>query len=158
MKKILLISICLLFALGCAKPLYVAKDLPVEYIHKDYNGVSEDDVYQAVRWALRMTEYPVKSESKAKGIILTSWVPAGADSHYLEFFNRKDYGTTGAYHQLEIHILNSGGSIRVEVGSRAKSMLTSLKSTKSEEGKILLKVSDALRSDNIRVTNVGLEE
>ncbi|MBU4484126.1 hypothetical protein KKA47_01760 [bacterium] len=158
MKKNLILILLILLSVSCAKPLYVAKDLPVEYVSKTYEGSSYADVWHATRWALRMTEYPVKDEDKRQGTIITSWVSVETDSHYVEFFNRKDYGTTGSYHQLEIHVLNMGGSVKVEVGSRAKSMLTNLKSTKSEEKLILQKISDALRSEDIRVTNVGLEE
>ena len=107
---------------GCGKPMvtgHVTTDL--QYVSKDF-AASPNDLYYAVRWALKEAGYPVEGEDLPAGVITTKWLPVTADSHYLDTFGRPDYGVTNSYYQIEVRITPNAGRNLVEVGSRVKSI------------------------------------
>ena len=133
----------------------VSKD--VEYFKHEYDA-SANQCYYALRWALKMNGYPIVKENLRDGIIETAWVPANADSHYMPYFGRKDSGVSGTYHQLEVKVVPIGGKTTLEVASRIKSVVSTMKSSGFEERKILAEVGDYLRAGEPVITNEGIEE
>lgn len=143
---------------ACAKPMVSATVKPdVDYVNRDYAAVP-NDIYYAARWALGQRGYPIANENLAEGVLTTAWVPVGATSHYIPLFNRHEYGVTDSYHQLEVQIVPGGGRTEVRVGSRIKSLAAMLKSSGTEERKILDDIGAYLRKAEPAVTNLGMEE
>lgn len=148
----------LFFVSSCAKPLAsakVAKD--VEYASRDY-AASANDIYYAMRWALVECGYPTSNENLQDGVITTAWVPVKSSSHYVDTFGRPDYGVTNSYHQLEIQVVPDGGRTTVKVGSRVKTLVARLKSSGTEEKKILDSIGTRLRKSEPTLTNLGIDE
>lgn len=164
MKRQTLISALLaavLLAAGlaaCSKPLASARVQPnVDFVSRTYAAVP-NDVYYAVRWALVEAGYSVGSENLADGVILTAWQPVRSSSHYVPLFNRQDFGVTNSYYQLEVRIVPGDGRAEVQVGSRLKTLVSNMKSAKTEERRILDDIGSYLRKGEPTVTNLGVDE
>ena len=158
MKKLLFIVLSVAMAtLSCAKVFRVATPSQPHYYKQTFSS-NANDLYYALRWALRTYGYPIAEEDLQNGVIKTHYVPVKAYSHYLELFNRHDFGINGAYHQLEVRLVPQNGKTEVQVGSRIQSIVAHLKSAGTEEQMILDKVADYLRNQNVQVTNLGLRE
>ena len=143
---------------SCSKPLASARVRPnIDYVSRTYAAVP-NDVYYAVRWALVEAGYAVGSENLADGVIVTSWEPVRATSHYVPLFNRKDFGVTNSYHQLEIRIVPGDGRAEVQVGSRVKTLVANLKSAGTEERRVLDGIGAYLRKGEPALTNLGVDE
>lgn len=159
-KNIIRLFFLLLFgsmALSCAKTYSVAQPKMPKIYQKSFSA-TPNDIYYALRWVFRSFGYPIAEEDLQNGVIKSRYVPVKATSHYVKIFGRKDYGVTGAYHQLEARLVPKGGGVIVQVGSRFQGIVASLKSTGREENLVLDKVSDYLRSPSAQVTNQGLKE
>lgn len=147
-----------LLAMGCAKPLVRASAKMMEPVARSYPA-DPNQVYYAIRWALAHRGYPVASEHLPSGLITTAWLPTTADSHFLQPFRSRDYGTTGGHHQLELRVANEGpGRTRVEIVSRLKSVLAYVQSSGRQETAVLDEIGHYLHSGDIQVTNTGVEE
>ncbi|MDO8527476.1 MAG: hypothetical protein Q7T03_07310 [Deltaproteobacteria bacterium] len=162
MKKIFSLSCLFLFSIsllnGCTKTYAVAKPTK-PYMYKQNFANSPNDLYYALRWALRTYGYPIAEEDLQNGVIKSHYVPVRAYSHYVPLYiDRKDYGANGAYHQLEVRLVPKSGNTEVMIGSRIQSIVVPMKSSGTEEHMILDKVADYLRSANVQVTNVGLQQ
>lgn len=145
-------------AAACSKPLISATVKgDVEFVSRDYAAVP-NDLYYAARWALLQRGYPIGSENLQEGVLTTAWVPVGATSHFLPLFGRQEYGTTGSYHQLEVQIVPGEGRAEVRIGSRMKTLAAQLKSSGTEERRILDDIGAYLRKGDPNVTNLGLDE
>lgn len=158
-KAILTAAVLACVGVGCTKIYRVAKPTaPVLFKQKYSAGANE--IYYALRWALKTYGYPIAEEDFQNGVIKTRYVSVRAHSHYIEVFGRKDYGVSGAYHQLEVRLQpqGSGGQTEVQIGSRVQAVVSNLKSNGSEEKMILAKISDYLRSPTVPVTNLGVQE
>lgn len=142
---------------GCAKVYRTAEPSDPKFIERQFLA-TPNEVYYALQWALKVSDYPIAEENLAGGIIHTRYVPVKATSHYVEIFGRKDYGVTGAYHQLEVQVLPAGEETKVRIGSRVKGIVSNLKSSFTEEKKVLADVSNYLRDPNVRITNLGVKE
>ena len=114
----------------CAKASFTGHvQEPIKYYSRTFNATA-NEIYEAVKWALKTHDYPIESEDLKEGVLVTRWVPVGADSHAVKLFRRSDYGVTGAYHKLELHVVPQGESeTKLEVGSRVQSLLVGLEST-----------------------------
>ena len=155
-KKLLLILCCFVSFTACAKVFRVAKPAQPHYYKKTY-AASANDIYYALRWALRANGYPIAEEDLKNGVLKSRYVPVKANSHYLPLFGRQDFGANGAYHQLEIRLVPHNGTTEVQIGSRIESIVAHLQSAGTEEQMILQKVGDYLRSPNAQVTNLGVQ-
>lgn len=145
----------LVFMGACSRPFLYGQKLETNPISKVYQSSPENTLAMAKK-ALESQGYVVQKE---EGMSLeTSWEPTRADSHYIAFFDRQDRGTVGAYHKLILTVSPEGEGSKVEIASRAKSIISKLKSTLVEERKVLKKIGDYTRSSDIQVTNVGLKE
>ena len=160
-KRHLIIVIVLLGMVvgACNKPFLRAKPSGnVEFKSRDYKATA-NDCYYAIRWALKMNGYSMANENLSDGILTSTWSPVTSDSHYLPLFDSRDYGTTGAYHQLEVHVVPHGSQrTRVQVGSRVKAVVTGLKSSGVEERQILAEIGGYLRKHEPEITNDGIHE
>lgn len=153
----LVLLACALQLASCGKPRLFGKDQEVKPVAKSY-PVDSKAALAAVKESLSYNGYAIQSSDDAQGVLETHWQPSTSDSHYVDFFNRRDMGTVGSYYKLVIKVSPKGqADSQVEVSNVAKSIVTNLKSTGMEEEKILKKVGDFTRKSNIEVTNVGLQ-
>lgn len=151
------LMLVLVVTTGCGKPLATAKVAKeVAYLSRSF-VTDANEAYAAVRWALRITDYPIAKENLQDGIVTTTWVPTTSDSHAIVIFGRRDFGVTGAYHQLEVHIVPENGRTRIDIGSRVKALAEGVESTGIEERKILSEISNYLRVAEPAITNIGRE-
>lgn len=142
---------------GCTKVFRTAEPTAPQIFKKRYEA-TPNDLYYALRWALKTYGYPIAEEDLQNGIIKSRYVPVKAASHYIAVFGRQDYGASGAYHQLEVRLLPAGAQTEVQIGSRIQGVVSKLKSSGREEKMIFSKVGDYLRDPNIQVTNQGVRE
>jgi len=144
---------------ACNKPFLRAKtSKDVKFESQEYHA-SANDCYYALRYAFKVNGYSLASENLTDGILKTTWLPVTSDSHYLPVFDSKDYGVTGAYHQLEARVVPHGHTkTELEVGSRVKAVVSGLQSSGVEEKKILATVDNYLRKHEPEITNEGIEE
>jgi uncharacterized lipoprotein len=140
----------------CGKPRLFGKDMEIRPIIKVFS-IQPAAALQAAKEALAYNGYNVQKEDDAQGLLETHWQPTTSDSHYVLLFNRQDRGTVGAYHKLVIKVTAKGSDSQVEIYSLAKSFVSNLKSTGIEEEKVLTKIADFTRKQNIDVTNVGIQ-
>lgn len=159
-KKSFLLASCFLLlasSAGCTKVFRTATPSQPTLYKKSF-AASPNDLYYALRWALRTYGYPIAEEDLQNGVIKSHYVPVKTYSHYLPLFNRQDFGVNAGYHQLECRLVPQNGTTEVQIGSKIQSMVARLRSRGTEEQMILQKVADYLRSQNVQVTNVGLRE
>jgi hypothetical protein len=160
-KRYLILAIVMLGVVvgGCNKPFLRAKpSKDVTFESRTYKATA-NNCYYAIRFALKRSGYTMSSENLADGLLKSSWVPVTSDSHYLPLFDSRDYGVTGAYHQLEIQVVPHGSHrTEVRVGSRVKAVVTGLQSSGVEERKVLAEVGDYLRKNEPEITNDGIGE
>lgn len=144
---------------ACNKPFLRAKTSKnVQFMSEQYKA-SANDCYYALRYAFKSNGYTLASENLADGILTTTWSPVTSDSHYLPLFDSRDYGATGAYHQLEVRVVPRGHTkTKVEIGSRVKAVVSNIKTSGVEERKILAAVGSYLRKNEPEITNDGIEE
>jgi hypothetical protein len=152
----LVVVMALLVSVACAKPLVRGHTVLLEPVKDSFNA-GTNAAYYGIRWALAERGYPIGYENLAGGIITSAWIPTTSDSHFLQPFNSKDYGTTGAYHQLELHVLPGGGVTTVSVASRVNSLVVGLKSSHREEKAVLQEIHNYLHGSGVQVTNVGVD-
>ncbi|MFH1830115.1 MAG: hypothetical protein ABH871_04995 [Pseudomonadota bacterium] len=154
----LLIAFVAVACSSCSKPLVSARvDNRIQYFTQNY-AATPNDTYYAVRWALKEAHLPVAEEDLPSGVIKTSWVPTTSDSHYLELFDRRDYGATNSYFQLEIHVEDGSGRTQVKVGSRVKTLVNNIYSSGEVEQKVLAGIGNYLRKSAPELTNLGVNE
>lgn len=142
---------------GCTKVFRTATPTTPQIFKKRYEA-APNDLYYALRWALKTYGYPIAEEDLQNGIIKSRYVPVKAASHYIAVFGRQDYGVSGAYHQLEVRLLPAGAQTEVQIGSRIQGVVSKLQSSGREEKMIFSKVGDYLRDPGIQVTNQGVRE
>lgn len=160
MKRFIWIVVVLAcVGVSCTKIYRVAKPTPPQLFKKKF-AANPNDIYYALRWALKANHYPIAEEDFQNGILKTRYVPVRVYSHYIDIFGRRDYGVSGAYHQLEVRLTpqGGGGHTEVQIGSRIQGVVSNLKSNGREEKMILGKIADYLRSPNVQVTNLGVQE
>jgi uncharacterized lipoprotein len=143
---------------ACAKPMVSAHIIEnTGTFSEDYAAVP-NDIYYAVRWALKERGYAVAEENLAEGIITTTWIPVKSDSHYMPFFGRRDYGVTSSYYQLKVYVVSEGARTRIKVSSSLKTLVSRMESTGIEERKVLASIGDYLRKGAPDLTNLGVNE
>ena len=141
---------------SCAKPMAIATAKPQKAVSQTFAN-EPNEVYAAVRWALQTNGYPIETDDKQAGSLVSRWVATKIDSHYVKVFGRKDYGVTGAYHRLEANLIPEEGGTRLEMISDVQSVVSTIYSSGKEEKMILEKAADYLRDPSVAVTNLGLE-
>ncbi len=149
--------VCGCFVGACAKPMATASTYTMQSVADNFSA-NANAVYYGIRWALATRGYPVGFEDLHGGVVVTSWVPVKATSHYLQPFRSKDYGVNGAYHQLELRVSAGSGGTAVTVTSRVKSVVQGLHSSGEEEHAVLQEIRNYLHGTDVHVTNVGVDE
>ena len=142
---------------ACAEPLLYAKTQQVIAVTRSYTQ-GYDKVFDAAKWALIREKYSIIDESRSRGTLITNWTPSTPDSHYVEVFGRRDYGTTGSYYHLDLAIYQDHGHIQVVVRSITKSLVNRLHSTGITENKILDDTHTYLLGKDIEITNLGISK
>ncbi len=146
-----------LVPLGCTKTLSTSKPISLPAYKKTF-AATPNQIYYALRWALKAYDYPIAEEDLQNGVVRSRTVPVKATSHYIEVFHRPDFGVSGAYHHLEVRLIPKNGQTEVQVASKVQGVVKNIKSTGQEEGLILTKVGDYLRSTGSTITNLGIQE
>lgn len=159
--KIALVSSALLFSVvlssACTKVMVYATDHVTDAVTKKYTG-EPATVYEKSRKILELMGYQITAADDYQYQITTGWQPVKSDSHYLELFKRRDYAASdGSYYQMSVACVAEGAFTRVDVKTAVKSASGKLSTSKSLEKAFLSRLDDALRSPQIQVTNVSVE-
>ncbi len=156
--KYLPLLIALLATTGCTKVLVYGKDHPAAAtIEKKFSAPAKE-TFESGKKALDMLGYKIDDSDEAKGSIRSGWMSTKSNSHYLDLFERKDYGTTGAYYRVEISIEEEGGKSVVTISTPVRSLVNHVISSGREERRVLNKMADLLRREDFEMTNVGVQE
>ena len=160
MKKIiglLLITSLLGPLTACNRKIIYSKDRAMEPISKLFN-TSLDEAYKTSKEAILRLGYRIDREDEPQKSFRTVWLSTKADSHYVDLFDRRDYGTVGAYYRLQVKVTEKQGQADVEIEAPVRSIIGRMKSSHIEEKKVLKKMADLLRKEDFEMTNVGVEE
>lgn len=156
-KNILWASLLILIGtLACNKVLLHSKDRPMDPVEMAF-ATSVSDALASTRKALDELGYKIEMDDEVAGKITTGWIGTKASSHYVDLFDRRDYGTVGAYYRLEIEAREKNGQAELSISAPVRSVVGRIKSAKSEEKRLLKKVADLLRREDFEMTNVGVQ-
>ena len=154
--RIFLLSFVLIAGAACSKPKLYGTIQEAKEVVKFYQ-VPPEDAFRAAKEALAFRGYSIKTIDETNKTIETYWQPSTADSHYVEVFGRRDYGTVGAYYRLSVKVSPRANGSSVAITNVAKSFISNLKSTERVEDEVFEKISDFTRKRDINVTNIGLQ-
>jgi uncharacterized lipoprotein len=141
---------------ACSKPALYGTLQENKAIAK-YYSVPPEEAFRAAKEALVYLGYSIKQEDNENKTLETFWQPTTADSHYVDVFGRKDYGTVGAYYRFLVKVTPRQNGSEVSVVNAAKSFISNLKASRHEEARLFDKINDFTRKRDIQVTNVGLQ-
>jgi len=159
LKSLLVLTLVLVGGVGlgaCSKPALYGTLQENESITRYYQ-VPPEQAFRAAKEALLFLGYSIKQEDDKNFTLETFWQPTTADSHYVEVFRRKDFGTVGAYYRLAVKISPRRSGSSVSVTNFAKSFISNVKTSQVEENRVLHKMDDFTRKRDIQVTNIGLQ-
>lgn len=142
---------------GCNRALVTAKEREMKPVSRTYDA-GRSEAYRAAREAVIRLGYKIQKEDDQEGLIRTSWLSTKAGSHYVDLFDRKDYGTIGAYYRLTVNVRETDGRSEISIAAPVRSLVARVKSSASEENKVLRKIADLLRKDDFELTNVGASD
>lgn len=144
------------FGAGCARVMVIASDHATDAVVRRYAGTPDLLYNQSVK-VLENMGYEMPFADYVQYKITTGWQPVGSGTHFLDLFNRRDYGAAdGAYYQLQLSFVSEGAYSRAEVRTNVKSVAGKLASSKALEKAFLERLDNAMRSPQIQVTNVGV--
>lgn len=153
-----MILVGLLSFTACNKVILHSRDKDFDPAVKTFSAPPED-AFNAAKEALLSRGYKISREDKSDNTLKTAWLSTKADSHYLDLFDRKDYGTVGAYFRIVVHVTDKNGKSEVEISAPIRSIVTGrVRTSYYEEKRIFAKMTDLLRKDDFEITNVGVEE
>ena len=141
---------------ACSKPKLYGTLQNSEKLVRYYQA-DPDETFRAVKQALLFQGYSLKKVDEESRSLETYWQPTTSDSHYVEVFGRKDFGTVGAYYRIQVKVEEWNNGSRVSLVNVANSIISNLKSSYREEDRVLTKVDDFTRRRDIQVTNIGLQ-
>ena len=157
LKIVLVLTAIVGTTVQCTKVMVYASDHPTEAVSKKYSGDSMV-VYEKSKKTLETLGYTLTTTDDYQHQITTGWRPVKSDSHYLGLFKRRDYAASdGSYYQLNVTCVSESSGTRVDVKTIVKSVSGKLSSSKSIEKNFLSHLDNAVRSPQIEVTNVGVE-
>lgn len=143
---------------SCQTPMAEGKLYDMEPVSRIFSS-NANTLYYAVKWAMAQNGYPLGIEDLDGGVIESKWVPTGAGSHYVDLFDGKDYGTTGAYFKMIVRIQPlTDGRCKVIAKTKVNAFVNNMKSSGEKEMDMLASIAIGYRSDNIKTTNLGVEE
>lgn len=153
---LLILTGFILFGANCTRVMVIASDHATDAVVRRYAGTPDILYNQSVK-VLENMGYEMPFADYVQYQITTGWQPVGSGTHFLDLFNRRDYGASaGAYYQLQLSFIPEGAYSRVEVRTNVKSVAGKLASSKTLEKAFLERLDNALRSPQIQVTNVGV--
>lgn len=147
----------LLTGSACNKAILHSKDREMEPVSRTF-ATSVPDALRVAKEVLLNLGYKIDNEDPAAATLKTGWRSTRASSHYLDLFDRQDYGTVGAYYRIDLRVKESSGKADVEVSAPVRSVIGRIRSSHREEKKILGKIADQLRREDFEMTNVGVQE
>ncbi|MBU0505788.1 MAG: hypothetical protein ABII18_00820 [bacterium] len=154
---VMLISI-LLGHVSCTKVIAYGAKNQTKPLTQSYSSNVSIAMTQAEK-ALESLGYRVLRTDESRNRLTTGWVATTSDSHYLEMFKRADYGgSAGSYYQVVCDVYEKGPKVEVSVSTIVKSISGQLKSSKVVERKVVKRVDEFMRSPQIVITNVGMQE
>lgn len=125
---------------------------------KAYFETDNASVVSSLEKAFAKFGYEVVESDSSRGRFLTGWRPVEADSHYFNMFERRDYGISdGAYYQMQVDLSQESEQVKVVISTTVKSISGPLESSGKVEKRLLTQLQDFLRSPQIEMTNVGIE-
>jgi hypothetical protein len=142
---------------SCAKPLATAHTVDMNSFSREFAAVP-NDAYYAVRWALKERGISVAEEDLPGGIVKSSWMPVTSDSHYVEIFDRRDFGVTNSYYRVEVQLTDRGGRTLVRVATKLKTLVNNMQSSGEVEYGVLNDVGNYLRKGAPEITNLGVND
>lgn len=163
MKRIFQITFLLLYwfsfsAQLCTKELVYGRDFYTDPVHETFDN-DRISVMAASQKVLENLGYEIQVTDESKGELITGWRPVEAESHYLKLFERPDYGAAdGAYYQLTVDLTDVNSRMKVAVGTKVKTIVGKLDSSKKVERRFLDQLRDQLRPSLIELTNVGVRK
>lgn len=163
MKKQLpkIIGLVALFVMGtaqlCTKVVTYGATSNTDAIARSY-AVDMTTAMNETQKAMQSLGYQVLSVDESRSRVTAGWKPTTSDSHYLPLFGRRDFSAaTGAYYQLTADFTDDGGKVKVTVATTVQSIAGKLSSSRIEEEKCLNRLDDFLRTPQILMTNVGVQ-
>lgn len=158
MRKLILGLVAISFLGACNKAILYSRDKAMPPVSQTFK-TSTPDAFKAVREVVKNMGYKIEREDEKQGSLITGWLSTKTDSHYIDLFDKRDYGTIGAYYRLEVRVTDQEGKALVEIAAPTRSVISGrLKSSHIEEEKVLAKVTDLLRREDFEMTNVGVTE
>jgi hypothetical protein len=156
MKHLFFLIAILAVCGACSKPKLYGTIQEADEIVKNYQ-VPPEEAFRAAKEALAFRGYSIKNVDETAMTIETYWQPSTADSHYVEVFGRRDYGTVGSYYRLMVKVTPRANGSSVAITNVAKSFISNLKSTQQAEEQVFEKINDFTRKRDIQVTNIGVQ-
>lgn len=141
---------------GCSKPSLYGSTMENPPLIQYFN-VPPQEAFRAAKESLLFRGYSIKQENPEDLSLETYWQATTADSHFVEVFRRKDYGTVGAYYRLYVKVTPRHSGSAVSITNVAKSFISNVKSSQREETEVMEKIADFTRKRDIQVTNIGLQ-
>ena len=156
--RFVLLALSLFSLASCNRVLVHGRDKAMQPVTQQYS-TSVTDAYKAVKEVVQHMGYSLDKDEESQAHLRTRWQGTKAGSHYINLFDRRDYGTIGAYYRLQVYVKNIEGKAEISVSTETRSLITGrLQSSYTEEKKILKKVADVLRKEDFEMTNVGNSE
>jgi len=146
-----------MMSMACTKPLVNGRDREMEPIVKVFS-VPTIDAFEAAEQALNDLGYNVEYANRHEGSLRTGWKPTTVDSHYIELFDSRDYGTNASYYYLAVRIQQEGNKSQVTVVAPIRGIVGMMKTSHRQEKKLLDQMADYLRPGDLKVTNIGVIE
>jgi hypothetical protein len=143
--------------LGCNRVVVRSRDVLMTPLVKNLKA-DYRTVFNASRTVLENMEYKIQYVNEDEGTLKTGWMSTTIDSHYVEVFDRPDYGVTNAYYHLAIGIQSVGEGTRISVSAPLRTVVGNMHSSHVIEKKFLSKLADLLRPADIEITNVGVSK
>lgn len=142
----------------CTKVVVYGKDYMTEPVVREYS-VDLTTALDKAQKAAQSLGYEVLRTDESLNRVTMGWKPVKSDSHYMDLFKRPDYAAnTGSYYQLIVDFKESGSKVIVSAITKLKTVAGGLKSSHVVENEYLSRLDDLLRSPQIDITNVGMEE
>lgn len=162
MKQLLNIAVLVLVTLSfgnCTKVVVRAKEQKTQPVARQYS-TDLSTAYNQSKVALQRMGYDFINEDALGLSVQTRWKSMTSDSHYMMLFGRPDYAANqGGYYKLVMDVKQAGNSaVEVTVYTIIQTVAGELTSSEILEKKFHAKLADALRSPQIEVNNVGMQE
>lgn len=143
---------------ACTKVVTYGKDYNTDAVSHHFSS-NADTALDLSQKALENLGYKIENFDRESGQINTGWQPTTSGSHFLRLFKRKDYsGNAGVYYQLVVKVQEQSNGVLVMAHTKIKTIVGPLESSKYLENKFFKRLKTYMRSPQLIMTNVGVEE